>query len=1026
MKHLLLFGAVLISHWVIGQRVVTTQTSDSERFQNSLPENVIYYEGFENSERPNIPAGWSTQTLGSVGFVTGTSGSAAGQANENGFWAVPNHGIFAMSNDDVCNCDKSKDRLTSKTFDASSFNALTIEFSAFQNGSGGQTANIEIKCDGRPWSQLGEITSSLAWKVHGYQVPKHFLKSGFQFRFIYDDAGNYASGLAIDDVYLILGESENISFDKFFAINGNEPGSGQLFESIPLSQAREAKFQFGAQVNNSAIKRKNARLHVTTSGPIAYDQSSSDWMLSRESNKTIFIQSADAFTPYEKGTYSLVATLETDSTDSDLSDNSISTSFNVVDSVYSHVSHTAENSTGVWLQGSGDHYGSVFFFHQHDSIKAIKVRIHPSSEIGAKFKVEIFEFDSINHQPLYTSPILEVKEHDLGVDMRIPLNIEIQKGKHLISFRKEPGLKRLIIGVNKTKEALDSNVLYRMENEQWKQLPYFPKSSLIFKMLDTNCLGTIQYTLNNESCVGSTDGSVSLNPVGMNTPVSYSWSNFAGNTSTVTGLNPGTYIVTVSDASPCIYTKTFIINAATSLQVNPVSSPDSCGKQIGSVDLNISSGTAPYTVTWNSDTLSETESGLTLGQYNVLITDAKNCTLDTIIEVPGSEAIDLDFIITEPNCSANDGEVSATITGTAPFSLIWENGSTSNTRQNIWAGVYTLQVTDSLGCTISENAVVKNANAPSLVVSEANGPLCGNASSGNIILTVFGGTASYNFEWSNGSLDQNLSNLPSGNYQVTVSDIVDCLNFVEVNLADQSTPISASFNAKGVYCNDDSSGAADVVAIGGTMPYSYNWSNGNQVRTIENITSGEYKVTITDTNGCLHVDSLQISGGKPFFITFDSVVRDTAVSILPGNDVFISTYGGTEPYRYHWNDSIFTEDLLNVPLDTYLLTLTDQLGCEITFEYLLENGPAAMPELTQENSIMVYPNPSFSNDLITIKSLEPIDKILIRDINGKHVTEGKASKKTQATIALSGISSGLYLIEIHSDVRISTTVLIIN
>jgi trimeric autotransporter adhesin len=1025
MKHLLLFGAVLIYHCAIGQRVLTTQTSANVRYQTSLPENVIYYEGFENSNRPNLPSGWTTQTLGTIGFVTGTGGSSAGQANENGFWAVPNHGIFAMANDDVCNCDKSKDRLTSQIFDFSDIGSLNIRFSAFQNGSGGQEASIEIKSDGFPWTTLGKISSSLAWKTHNFQVPENFLKAGFQFRFLYDDAGNYASGLAIDDIYLFEGNAETFSIEKFYSINGNDLGSGQLFETIPLSQAREAKLQFGALTSNSALSRKNARLHVTSTSAVTYDKTSSNWMLSSSSKKTIYIGSSDAFTPYEKGAYSILATLESDSADTDLSDNTFNASFSVVDSVYSHVALSAENSTGVWLQGSGDHYGSVFHFHRTDSIVALKTRIHPSSEAGAKFKIEIFQFDSINQQPLYSSTAFEVLEQHLGFDMRIPLNIEIQKGKHLVVFKKEPGPKRLIIGVNKNKEALDSNVLYRVENESWKQLPYFPKSSLIFKALDTNCLGTIQYTLNHELCVGAADGIINLDPIGMTAPISYAWSNFAGNTSSISDLNPGTYIVTVSDGSPCEYSKSFVIDSASSLKVNPTLRPDSCGKQIGSIDLNISSGTAPYTILWNLDTLSDIESGLGLGQYAIQISDDNNCVLDTMISLPGSEALDIEFLITEPNCSANDGEITATINGTPPFTLLWNNGSSASTRQNIAAGIYTLQATDSLGCSISETAHVKNANAPSLIVSEANGPLCGNASTGDIILTVFGGTAPYNFQWSNGSFNQNLSDLPSGKYVVTVSDNLSCLNFAEVQLADQSSSISSSFNSRGVYCNDDSTGAAEVITYGGTMPYSYNWSNGNQTNALENIPSGNYSLTITDSNGCVHNDTIQISDGAPFFITLDSVFRDTSASIFPGNDVFISTYGGTQPYQYNWNDSLFSEDLINVPTDTYALVLTDQLGCAVYFEYLLENGSASITKVVKSNSILVYPNPASSTEQLHIKSQNPVSSITLRDSSGRLLRREYTSSK-ELSISLERLLPGLYFLETRTVDSQKITPIVIN
>lgn len=1013
MKHIFLLFVLLSSLLAKGQRVISTQANAvvDSRHEALLPENVIFYDGFENCARPALPNGWSTQSLASEGFVTGTTGTSSGQANENGFWAVPPHGIFAMANDDVCNCDKSKDRLTSRSFELTGIEALSIRFSAFQNGSGGQEAFVEVRAQGLPWTTIGAIGSSISWKVHQVSVPKAFLKKGFQFRFLYDDNGSYASGLAIDDVYLFEGESEKFSLEKTFSINGNEFGSGQLFHTIPLSQAREAQLQFGASINNETEVRKNARLQVTAVGPISYDQTSSTWMISDNAQKTIFINASQAFTPFEKGDYSISYLLETDSLDADVTDNSSSATFSVVDSVYAYVASSSENSTGVWLQGSGDRFGTAFYFHANDSMQALTVRIHPSSEAGAKFKVEVFDFDSISQQPLFSSQIIEVVDQDRGFDLRVPLSIAIEKGKHLIVVKKEPGPRRLVIGVNRSREAIDSNVIYKADGEAWKMLPYFPKLSLIFKPLDTNCLGTIQFTKTNESCVNSADGSVSLAVFGMDEPISYAWSNFAGNTPNNSGLNPGIYIVTVTDGNSCTYSKAFGIDSARHIEINPTILPDSCGKQIGSVDLGTTGGQEPYLVTWNLDTLSEVEAGLSLGQYAIHIADNNNCTLDSIIEVLGTEALSINFLTTEPNCLANNGAISAVISGTAPYTYAWNTGSTNSGLLNIVAGVYTLHVTDSIGCTTSEHVVLNNANAPSLIVSQANSPVCSNDATGEIILTVFGGTAPYTFEWSNGSLDQNLNDLPAGHYTVTVSDNLSCLNFSVVSLEDQSQPIESSFNARGVYCNADSSGAAHAVVFGGTGPYTFNWSNGNQSNSIDSAAAGNYVLTITDVNGCARIDSVFIAEGIPFFVRLDSVLRDTTAGIFPQNGVFLSTYGGTSPYSYNWDDTLFTEDLINVETGLYSLTLTDQLGCLIVFEYLLENGPATVNEISPINSVEMFPNPS--STLVTIRSAYPIKNITVHDISGRPIVQQKANNN-EIELDTSSWTKGIYIVRVET------------
>ena len=1015
MKHFFLFSLILISGLSLGQRVVSLQTTAiaSSRYQDTLAENVIFYDGFENSATPNLSSGWTSQSLANEGFIAGTGGSSPGQANENGFWAVPLHGIFAMSNDDVCNCNKSKDRLTSPIIDLLGNENLNLRFSAFQNGSGGQTAKVEVRAQGKPWTPIGDIVNSSIWRDYSFSIPRSFISTSFQFRFLYDDAGNYASGIAIDDVYLIDEISEEFSFRKFYSIEGNDFGSGQLFETIPLSQARAAKFEFGACIDNKTSSRKNARINAQVSGPLTYNQTSSNWMVGANQKKTIYLPSSEAFTPYELGVYTIEASIESDSADLDLTDNAFSTSFSVVDSVYRHVEATAENSTGIWIQGSGDRYGNVFYFHETDSIKAMKIRIHPSSEVGAKFKVEIFRFDSINQSPSYISNVFEVAEENIGVDFRLPLNIEITEGKHLVTLKKEPGPRRLIVGASRNKEALDSNVIYQKSGEEWKQLSYFPKSSLIFKSIDTSCIGHIQYTLISESCSNSDDGSISLTVFGMTGTENYAWSNTAGNTSTISNLAPGAYTVTVSDDTPCFYSKTFRIDSASSLKVNPIVFPDSCGGNTGSVDLNISSGQEPYLINWNSETLGSAEYNLAKGDYQIQLLDFNDCALDTLISIPGSDSLIINFTTIEPNCLTSDGQINAVISGSSPFIYSWSNGSTNNLVQNLAAGIYSLQISDSIGCVGSASVVLKNANAPTVVVSQADTPICYGEASGAIDLTVFGGIAPYSYNWSNGATTEELTNLLAGIYTITVSDDASCLNFAYIDISESPDPLEVNFNSKGVYCNDDSSGASQAIVRGGNKPYSYNWSTGSQTKGITDLISGSYDLTITDDDGCEKLSEVSIASGVPFFVTLDSVIRDTAGSIIPKNKIYITSFGGTDPHTFIWNDSIQSEDLINIPSGGYALKVTDQLGCVVFLEYLLENGPANISDVEEKVFFTIYPNPASGDDLLKIKSSESISEMIIYDISGRILLSNRHQSKA-AEIQLNGYSPGVYFIKIQT------------
>ena len=98
----------------------------SSRELDSLPEGIIFYEGFDNGLLPELPADWSTFSVSDQGFYVGTSGGAVGQSNEGGFFPVPNHGLYVMTNDDRCNCDKSQDLLISKRMDLTGLEYLRV------------------------------------------------------------------------------------------------------------------------------------------------------------------------------------------------------------------------------------------------------------------------------------------------------------------------------------------------------------------------------------------------------------------------------------------------------------------------------------------------------------------------------------------------------------------------------------------------------------------------------------------------------------------------------------------------------------------------------------------------------------------------------------------------------------------------------------------------------------------------------------------------------------------------------------
>ncbi|NQV52084.1 MAG: T9SS type A sorting domain-containing protein [Flavobacteriales bacterium] len=1012
MKHFLFFIFSVLASASVAQRIELNNDARAAgaRYDENLPDGVLFYEGFENSSLPALPSGWSAFGVSAEPFITGTAGNAPGQANANGFWNVPLHGIFAVTNDDVCNCDKSQERLRSRAFDLVGLQNIQLQFSAYQDGSAGQSATLDISTSDLPWTSLYSIPSSSNWKTHRIEIPNAFLKEGFKFRFRYDDNGNYASGLAVDDIYMYRDDAARFALESFFSIEGDVLGSGQFYDQIPVSQAREAQLIFGGSIANDADQRKNAQLAVDVQGPVVFGDTSASWHLVANETRLIGFDENERFTPHLSGTYNLVAAVLTDSGDSDLSDNDYAASFTVGDTLYQRTAIPLGNTAGVWLEQQGDRYGSVYHMFKGDTVDAVYVRIHPSTQAGARFRLKIFSFDTLTSSSFSSSPIT-VASNDIGTSMRIPLNTHISRGKKVLTIEKESGSERLVIGADPSKEALEGNALTRKAGQDWKAFSFFPLTALVLPAIDTACPGYITSSVTDETCQDEDDGIISTEVFGANIPFTYNWSNGAGNVSSVEDLAPGFYDLFVIDAQNCIYEKNFEIHAAEAVVFNPILTIDSCARSTGVIDLNISGGDEPFSLTWNGKERSAFESGLSMGNYAVQLTDENGCQASTSVSLGGTEDIGFVFLVDNSDCLDSNGSIEVTPFGTPPFSYAWSNGDSTALVSSLFAGIYHVTLTDSVGCTTSSTTWVNDVNGPSTSVSSISDVRCFGQADGSVSLTTGGGLPPYLYSWSNGTTTEDLTGLEPGMYALTVSDTAGCRSFRAVEIQNDALPFIVDLNAKGNYCFSDSSGILEAIINGGAAPYTMNWSTGASSTEITDLAAGTYHYIITDNNGCDYADSIEVSDGMFFAAQIDSIYWDTVANFLDENKIYVHSLGGVEPISYVWNDSIQGKDLINVPTGSYTLIATDQLGCSILLNYLLQNGPSGLQTSLQTPFIKLYPNPVQLGQSVQFQSSTPVQRIVIRDLAGQVFSALPRVMATSGVLSLGGLPSGIYLVE---------------
>ena len=435
----------------------------------------------------------------------------------------------------------------------------------------------------------------------------------------------------------------------------------------------------------------------------------------------------------------------------------------------------------------------------------------------------------------------------------------------------------------------------------------------------------------NGTCFGQSTGSITITTSGGTAPYSYYLNNVLIQTTndatyTFTGLNAGDYTVTVNDAagnSGASDPTVTITGPSSALALTATSTNGNCQSNIGTATVTATGGTAPYTILWSNGSTSFTVYDLAAGTYTAVVTDANGCTANVSQTIHSSGLVAANVISNITCFAGNNGSITTTVTeGTAPYTILWSNGSTSFTINNLVAGTYTAVVTDANGCTANVSATLTQA----LLLSNTNvftNATCCTGNNGMATATPLGGTAPYTILWSNGSTAFSLDSLVAGTYTYVITDANGCQSNGMVTI--QAVPtLQSTYVSTSPSCTD-SNGSVTVTATGGTVPYTILWSNGSTSFTLNNLAGGTYTYTVTDANGCQTNGTVLIQAVSTIATTYDS-----APPTCLGNNGFITvtTTGGTSPYTILWSNgsTAFTIDTLAD--GTYTYTVTDASGCQ--------------------------------------------------------------------------------------------------
>lgn len=462
-------------------------------------------------------------------------------------------------------------------------------------------------------------------------------------------------------------------------------------------------------------------------------------------------------------------------------------------------------------------------------------------------------------------------------------------------------------------------------------------------------------------CFGEATGALEVVIETGKSPFTYSWTSGA-NESSISNLSSGLYAVTIMDADGNTLTLNSELDQPRQLELSGVVTAPSCSQAAdGAISLSVDGGTGSYSFSWNNGATTQNLEALSAGSYVVTVSDEKGCSITQTFVLTNSTSISITGIPTKASCGQSNGAIDLTVSGgVMPYSYFWSNGATTEDIQNIKTGSYRVVVTDANGCqTIGNYFVLENSDLR--ITFEVEKPNCLNEPTGKIDVSVVGGVAPYTYAWLHGPVTEDVDELVSGIYRLTVTDNVGCAAMATIFVQKLSLQVTAQVVQP--LCSDDTTGSIILTPQNGVPPYNYEWSNGGTGNSLSDVPAGSYTVKITDASGCSVTLAYEISAPNP--IVAIANVGNSSCGENGSYFIGLTVSGGIGPYSYQWSGGEATSTITDLSTGTYQVQITDGNGCSIDKEVVIEGESFQWSCLISEPPTVPICN-SVGNQLTTL------------------------------------------------------------
>lgn len=447
---------------------------------------------------------------------------------------------------------------------------------------------------------------------------------------------------------------------------------------------------------------------------------------------------------------------------------------------------------------------------------------------------------------------------------------------------------------------------------------------------------TIGASVTDVSCNALADGALTALVSGGNGPYNFAWSS-GGSAALNPGLTAGTYTVTATGEGGCVAQNTFVVAEPAPLVLSLDSLDDVVcnGFSDGMAYVSTSGGTAAYTWLWSGGQTTEDVLTLTAGTHSLTVTDAMGCRDSLEINIAELNPVVLNTVSTDITCKGYaDGSASTVATGGGGiYTFAWSNSAATGSIASLDSGEYYLSVTDQNGCEALDTVLIAEPDSLVIFLLATNISCHGNAD-GSLGAVANGGNGGYSFAWNTGAVSDSIPALTAGVYSLTVNDANGCSAVASDSITQpDSLHISLSVGQP-LLCFGDTNGQLSASVTGGVLPYGFLWSEGSASAAISGLAGGMYTLTVTDANGCQKTAAINLANPALLTVVIDSAGDPGCFGSADGF-IQASVSGGTGSHVFLWNTGASSALLSGLGSGTYILTVTDAMGCTATISSAL-------------------------------------------------------------------------------------------